>query len=52
MKLDSVREDLKVVKCQHVSLEVSNVDNSLEFYRNFLAKAYRDISKRKSCNTF
>ena len=36
MKLDSVREDLKVVKCQHVSLEVSNVDNSLEFYRNFL----------------
>ena len=36
MKMDSVREDLKVIKCQHVSLEVSDVDKSLDFYRNFL----------------
>ena len=29
-------EDSRVLKCQHVSLEVSDVDVSLEFYRNFL----------------
>ena len=29
-------EKSNLLKCQHVSLEVSNVDKSLEFYRNFL----------------
>ena len=29
-------EKSNFLKCQHVSLEVSNVDKSLEFYRNFL----------------
>ena len=26
----------RILKCQHISLEVSNVDVSLEFYRKFL----------------
>ena len=29
-------EKSNFLKCQHVSLEVSNVNKSLEFYRNFL----------------
>tara|TARA_B100000029_G_C17043640_1_gene766906 strand:+ start:64 stop:612 length:549 start_codon:yes stop_codon:yes gene_type:complete len=36
MKLHAVPEKLKAIRCQHVSLEVSNVDESLIFYREFL----------------
>ena len=36
MKNQQVVDELKVIKCQHVSLEVSNVDTSLKFYREFL----------------
>ena len=36
MKKEQVVDELKVIKCQHVSLEVSNVDASLQFYRKFL----------------
>ena len=36
MKNEEIVDSLKVIKCQHVSLEVSNVDVSLKFYRDFL----------------
>ena len=36
MKNEEILDSLKVIKCQHVSLEVSNVDVSLKFYRDFL----------------
>ena len=36
MKLDNIQEGLMVVRCQHVSLEVSDVEKSLDFYRDFL----------------
>ena len=36
-------EKSNFLKCQHVSLEVSNVDKSLEFYRNFL---YMKLTER------
>jgi len=36
MKLDNVPTKLKAIRCQHVSLEVSDVDESLVFYRDFL----------------
>ena len=36
MKNEQMVDELKVIKCQHVSLEVSNVDTSLNFYREFL----------------
>ena len=36
MKNKKIVDSLKVIKCQHVSLEVSNVDVSLKFYRDFL----------------
>ena len=36
MKLDNIHEELIAVRCQHVSLEVSDVEKSLNFYRDFL----------------
>ena len=36
MKNEELVDSLKVIKCQHVSLEVSDVDVSLKFYRDFL----------------
>ena len=36
MKLTDIPNELKTKRCQHVSLEVSNVDRSLSFYRDFL----------------
>ena len=36
MIYEEIVDSLKVIKCQHVSLEVSNVDVSLKFYRDFL----------------
>ena len=36
MKNEQIVDEFKVIKCQHVSLEVSNVDTSLKFYRDFL----------------
>ena len=36
MKLNNIPTDLKAERCQHVSLEVSDIEKSLAFYRNFL----------------
>ncbi len=36
MKLNNISDELRAMGCQHVSLEVSNVDESLVFYRDFL----------------
>ena len=34
--MNYILQELKATRCQHVSLEVSDVDKSLNFYRNFL----------------
>ena len=34
--MNNKNEDSRILKCQHVSLEVSDVNVSLEFYRKFL----------------
>ena len=36
MKLNKIPTELRARRCQHVSLEVSDVEKSLNFYRNFL----------------
>ena len=36
MKLNNIPTDLRAERCQHVSLEVSDIEKSLAFYRNFL----------------
>ena len=34
--MNNKNKDSRILKCQHVSLEVSDVNVSLEFYRKFL----------------
>jgi catechol 2,3-dioxygenase-like lactoylglutathione lyase family enzyme len=47
MHVEEIDQKLMLIKCQHVSLEVSNVDKSLDFYRTFLGLK---LTERHSAN--